>query len=73
MQLARGKYIGFLNSDDQYTADAFLNLVKYINDFLIKILYLVRYKNTGEFYMAINHSRFIGAGDFILAIQQAFL
>ena len=33
MQLARGKYIGFLNSDDQYTADAFLNLVKYINDF----------------------------------------
>ena len=33
MQLARGKYIGFLNSDDQYTADAFLNLVKYIKDF----------------------------------------
>ena len=33
MQLARGKYIGFLNSDDQYTADAFLNLVKYIKNF----------------------------------------
>ena len=33
MQLARGQYIGFLNSDDIYTDNAFFFLKKYIKDY----------------------------------------
>jgi len=33
MQLARGQYIGFLNSDDIYTDDAFFYLKKYITNY----------------------------------------
>ena len=33
MKLARGKYLGFMNSDDKFTPDALSILVKYINKF----------------------------------------
>ena len=33
MRLARGKYLGFLNSDDKFTPDALFTLIKYINKY----------------------------------------
>ena len=33
MKLAKGKYLGFLNSDDKFTPEALAILVKYINNF----------------------------------------
>ena len=33
MQLCKGKYLGFLNSDDIYASNAFLHLLKYINNY----------------------------------------
>ena len=40
MMLAKGNYIGFLNSDDVYTENALEILTKYIKIILIMILFL---------------------------------
>ena len=58
MKLARGKYLGFLNSDDFFTENAFFYLKNYIQNFQIKILFSVLLKNTGEHYMDISHIKF---------------
>jgi len=38
MQLANGDYLGFLNSDDKYTSNAFDLLLNYINNYLFLVL-----------------------------------
>ena len=55
MKLAKGDYIGFLNSDDTYAEHAFVYLLNYLKNFQIKTLFLVLLKNTGGFYMVIDH------------------
>ena len=72
MQLARGQYIGFLNSDDIYTDNAFF-LKKYIKNYPQKILFLVLLKNIGAFYMDTNLIKFIGVGAFTQVIQLVFI
>ena len=47
MLLAKGKYIGILNSDDKYTKKALEIIKKYIIKFPKKILYLAVLKNIG--------------------------
>ena len=54
MILAKGEYLGFLNSDDRFTENALDILNKYILLYQIKILFLEQFKSTGVFYMDIN-------------------
>ena len=73
MKLAKGDYIGFLNSDDVYTKMLLIIYLDILKIFLTKTLFLVQLKNIGVYYMDINHTKFIGVGVFIQAILQDFL
>ena len=63
MKLAKGDYLGFLNSDDIYTENALEILNLYINLILLKIFFgAPNENNIGEFYMGINPIKFIELG-----------
>ena len=62
MMLAKGDYIGFLNSDDIYTDNALELLNIYINKYPSKDFILELLKNIGEFYMVISHIKFFELG-----------
>ena len=73
MKLAKGDYIGFLNSDDVYTQDAFDHLLKYIRNYPDKDFIFGSVKKHWGILHGYNHTKFIGVGVFIQAILQVFL
>ena len=73
MRLAKGDYLGFLNSDDIYTENALELLNVYIKNNPSKDFILEQLKNIGEFYMDTNPIKFFGVGAFIQVILLVFL
>ena len=73
MKLAKGDYLGFLNSDDVYTENAFELLNVYIKNNPSKDFIFGAVKKHWGVYMDTNHIKFFGVGAFTPVIQLVFL
>ena len=72
MKLARGEYIGFLNSDDTYENNALEYLIKYVKKYPEKdFIFGAVNKHWGTLY-GYKPKKFIGVGDFIQVILLDF-
>ena len=74
MKLARGKYLGFLNSDDFFTENAFFYLKNYIQKFPDKdFIFGAVKKHWGTLYGYKPYKNFLSLGFLFKPFLQVFL
>ena len=73
MTLCKGEYIGFLNSDDVFTPNAFQHLTNYIAKYKEKDFILAQLRSTGVYFMGIDQKKLVIVGGFIPVTQLVFL